>query len=158
MTNPNYGSTTTIRNAGRTMMRRINRRGPKSRTIEQGTRTSTGAPGDAALVGHDDNGHYPNNKDKKYKPNMEQIPSLKQFMHVQKVKHQYREFLRATKYITDLVFQHQAKNEIRQSYDSVKKDSDSLSISMAFQEVSCFYNKNIFESMFINIITTIDSI
>lgn len=65
-----------------------------------------------------------------------QIPSLKDFMHTQKVKKQYRNFLRATKNITDPVFHSQAKNEIRQSYASVKNDSDSLSISMAFQEVS----------------------
>lgn len=114
---PNGG--TTIRNAGRAISRN---RGPKERATV------------ASINGDDTNA----SNVKKYKHNMEQIPSLKQFMHVQKVKHQYREFLRATKYITDPVFQHQAKNEIRQSYASVKKDSDSLSISMAFQEVSLF--------------------
>lgn len=116
------GSTTTIGNVGRAIASRI--RGSKSRM--EGTTTE---------IGQDTNKVKTMDNWKKFQ-RMEQIPSLKDFMHTQKVKKQYRNFLRATKNITDPVFYNQAKHEIRQMYASVKNDSDSLSISMAFQEVS----------------------
>jgi hypothetical protein len=112
-----HNGSTTIRNTGRAIIRN---RGPKARIEE-------------TIIGND--GNLTNVKSRKLQT-IEKIPSLKEFIHVQKVKHQYRDFLRATKNITDPVFQTQAMNEIRQSYASVKNDSDSLSISMAFQEVS----------------------
>lgn len=112
-----HNGSTTIRNTGRAIVRN---RGPKAR-IEETTK------------GNDIN--LSRVKSRKIQ-NIEKIPSLKEFIHTQKVKHQYRDFLRATKNITDPVFQNQAKNEIRQSYASVKNDSDSLSISMALKEVS----------------------
>ena len=80
------GSTTAIRNAGRaTIASRI--RGSKSR-MERTT----------SEIGQEDANKIKAIDSLKKFQRIEQIPSLKDFMHTQKVKTQYRNFLRAQQY------------------------------------------------------------
>ena len=65
---------------------------------------------------------------------LENVPSLKEFVHRQSVVRQYRGFLRAVKKLNDATFEEQGRNEIRQQFDSLKYETDKITISMAVKE------------------------
>merc|ERR1712232_564503 len=62
---------------------------------------------------------------------IEQVPSLKQFMHQTKVKNQYRGFLRAADRIDDEKWKHQVKQDIRKEFHRSLNETDRVVISMA---------------------------
>jgi hypothetical protein len=67
---------------------------------------------------------------------IEKIPSMKEFIHRQKVIRQYRGFLRALNMIDDESFQKEGKNEVPRQFKAMKCESDALSVSMAVKDVS----------------------
>lgn len=67
------------------------------------------------------------------------IPTLKEFMHRQKVISQYRGFLKAIRNIDDINAQRTMKNEVRTGFKSMIHEKDKISISMALKEVGCVF-------------------
>jgi hypothetical protein len=67
---------------------------------------------------------------------LEKIPSMKEFLHRQKVIRQYRGFLRALDAINDDSFKHQGRDEVQRQFRALKHETDALTISMAVKEVS----------------------
>jgi hypothetical protein len=67
---------------------------------------------------------------------IEKIPSMKEFIHRQKVIRQYRGFLRALNMIDDESFQKEGKSEVKRQFKAMKCESDALSVSMAVKDVS----------------------
>ena len=66
------------------------------------------------------------------------VPSLKEFMHKHRVLKQYRDFLRALKFIPDddEVWRAQMKGEVKDTFRSRLKEFDKQAISMAVIDVS----------------------
>lgn len=63
------------------------------------------------------------------------IPSLKEFMHRQKVISQYRGFMKAIETVDDKNAQYSMKNEVRTGFKSLKDEEDTLAVAMALREV-----------------------
>ena len=69
---------------------------------------------------------------------MNRIPSLKDFMHKQRVLKQYRDFFRAVRCIPDEdgEWKGQIQNEIRDTFRMRVEESEKLAITMAITDVS----------------------
>jgi hypothetical protein len=65
---------------------------------------------------------------------LQEIPSMKEFMHRQNVQRQYRGFLRAVNCIQDISYRTQGKEEVRREFAARKLETDSLAVSMAVKE------------------------
>mmetsp|Transcript_5013 Transcript_5013/g.9527 ORF Transcript_5013/g.9527 Transcript_5013/m.9527 type:complete len:148 (+) Transcript_5013:164-607(+) len=65
---------------------------------------------------------------------IEKIPSMKEFIHRQKVIRQYRGFLRALKMIDDESFREDGRNEVKRQFRGMKCESGALSVSMAVKD------------------------
>jgi len=63
------------------------------------------------------------------------IPSFHQFLHRQKVIHQYRDFMKALSKIDDPMSKEQLKRDIKEGYEMYKDNSDSIAIQIALKEV-----------------------
>jgi hypothetical protein len=63
------------------------------------------------------------------------IPSLKKFLHWQRVIHQYRHFLKAIANIEDPKWRNQLRSDVRKGYKDVIGSTDSIVIQMALKEV-----------------------
>jgi len=62
------------------------------------------------------------------------IPSLKKFLHWQRVIHQYRHFLKAIANIDDPKWRNQLRSDVRKGYKDVIGSTDSIVIQMALKE------------------------
>ncbi len=69
------------------------------------------------------------------------IPSLKEFLHRQNVRRQYRDFFRVVNSIKDDTYRIQGRAEVRKEFEALKYETDKLAVSMAIKEV-CLINKN----------------
>lgn len=59
---------------------------------------------------------------------------MKEFVHRQNVRRQYRGFLRALDSISDSKFRKQGREEVRKEFGALKFITDQLAISMAIKE------------------------
>jgi len=62
------------------------------------------------------------------------VPSMKEFLHKQTIVKQYRGFLRSVAMIPDEQWRIHARDEVRSSFTTYKKETNNLSISMAIKE------------------------
>ena len=62
------------------------------------------------------------------------LPSLREFVHKQKVLHQYRHFLKAVNLIEDKQYKLEALQEVTTKFRRDSMETDSLSIQMAVKE------------------------
>lgn len=71
-----------------------------------------------------------------YQKSMPSIPSLKEFLHQQRVIHQYRHFLRAIANIDDPKWRDQLLCDVRKGFKDLRSSTDSIANQMALKEVS----------------------
>jgi hypothetical protein len=66
------------------------------------------------------------------------VPSFKEFLHRQRVIHQYRDFMKALAKIDDPIWRNQLQHDVKQGYKDHLRSTDSLANQMALKEVRCF--------------------
>jgi hypothetical protein len=65
---------------------------------------------------------------------LQEVPTMAEFLHKQKVVHQYRQFLKCIHRIPDKDYQSEARLEVQQRYRQLARETDTFAIQMAVRE------------------------